>query len=421
MLPSFRSATLFTVALVASCGAQSHSAAALTSSGQLPLKYTALFGDEASISAIAVDTEGSAYIAGTANSALPVTAGAFQTDYKPATCIGIFANLPPQANPCGVAFAAKLTPDGTALTYLTYLGASDSQGSGISVDGLGNAWITGTVRSSDLPVTAGALQTKLKGPQASFVLKLNPAGSGVLYATYLGGSGDQSAPTSQTVDRNGNLYVAGYTSSTDFPVTSGAFQTDAGQNLNGPYASFVAKFDPTGKLAYSTYFRGGNESITNITSIAADAAGNAYMTGGHRGGSLPTTPGAFQTSATTMYAAFTTKLDTTGSKLLNSEKNPARQNSIVTIYATGLNNTQPPAATGTIAAGAAPLAFEVALNAGSAGVWEITYAGAAPGFVAGLAQINFRVPASSYHGPYDPSLTVSPSVGSQEFVYFYIQ
>src|SRR5450755_5195243 len=74
MLPSFRSATLFIVALATSYGAQSHSAAALTSSGQLPLKYTALFGGEASISAIAVDTEGSAYIAGTANSPLPATA-----------------------------------------------------------------------------------------------------------------------------------------------------------------------------------------------------------------------------------------------------------------------------------------------------------------------------------------------------------
>jgi sugar lactone lactonase YvrE len=85
-----------------------------------------------------------------------------------------------------MAFAAKLTPDGTALTYLTYLGASNSQGSGISVDAQGNAWITGTVSSSDLPVTTGALQTTIKGPENAFVLKLNPAGSGVLFATYLG-------------------------------------------------------------------------------------------------------------------------------------------------------------------------------------------------------------------------------------------
>jgi uncharacterized protein (TIGR03437 family) len=586
----------------------------------------------------------------------------------------------------------------------------------------------------------------------------------VLFATYLGGSGDEYVPTSQAVDPKGNLYIAGYTSLADFPVTAGAFQTDPGPNLNGPGASFVSKFDPTGKLVYSTYFHGGNQTGTNVTSIAADAAGNAYMTGTHGGGSLPTTPGAFQTSASGQWAAFVTKLDPTGSKLLystylagnsqvsgnaiavdsqgsayvsggiminvpdlpssfpvtpgafqtampesaiqagaqfgfitklnasgsalvystflyasdstgiggltvdaagsvvvvgstyaldfpttpgallqcnpigawgstgillklapdgsrplystylgadgfvgvavdvageifiagkglgylpivpgsfgwtasgafvaslsiaplpagsvscmrsaaswggrviapgeiidilgngigpaqalsasaasgniptllggiqvlfngipapllsagpnqlravvpfetepgtavfpptlnwsgaatiqilngsttvqpvtapmaaaapavftvdgrpdgvalminedgtlNSEQNPARQDSIVTIYATGFNNTQPPAATGTIAAAAAGLAFEVALNPGSAGVWEITYAGAAPGLVAGLTQINFRVPASSYHGPYDIYLTVSPSVGSQEGVYFYIQ
>ena len=106
---------------------------------------------------------------------------------------------------------------------------------------------------------------------------------------------------------------------------------------------------------------------------------------------------------------------------LNSEQNPARQDSIVTIYATGFNNTQPPAATGAIAAIAAPLAFEVALNAGAAGVWEITYAGAAPGFVAGLTQINFRVPASIFHGLSGLTLTLSPSIVSQVGVYFYLQ
>jgi uncharacterized protein (TIGR03437 family) len=93
---------------------------------------------------------------------------------------------------------------------------------------------------------------------------------------------------------------------------------------------------------------------------------------------------------------------------LNSEQNWARQGSIVTIYATGLNNTLPALATGAIAPDAAPLAFQSELQIGglvvlqiggtSFGGPEITYAGAAPGFVAGLTQINFRVPVSFFHG-----------------------
>jgi uncharacterized protein (TIGR03437 family) len=311
---SFRCATLFMVAVATGYGSQNHSAAALTAADQLPLKYTALLGGEASIAAIAVDVDGNAFITGAAGSALPVTPGAFQTEYKPATCVG----LSHASFPCPVEFAAKLSPDGTELVYLTYLGTSNSGVSGISVDAQGNAWITGGVSSSDLPVTPGAFQTTLNGPQNAFVLKLNAAGSRVLFATYLGGSGSTNVPTSQAIDANGNLYVAGYTSSTDFPVTSGAFQADAGQNLSGSNASFVTKFDPTGKLTYSTYLHGGSGSSTNISSIAADAAGNAYVAGTHGGGSLPTTPGAFQMSASGTYAAFAAKLDPTGSKLLYS-------------------------------------------------------------------------------------------------------
>ena len=120
------------------------------------------------------------------------------------------------------------------------------------------------------------------------------------------------------MDSSGNLYIAGYTSSPDFPVTPGAFRTDAGRNLFGQYISFVAKFDPTGKLVYSTYFHGENESSTQIGSIAADAAGNAYLSGSDGGASLPTTPGAFQTRSSGTNAAFAAKLDPTGSKLLYS-------------------------------------------------------------------------------------------------------
>jgi uncharacterized protein (TIGR03437 family) len=108
---------------------------------------------------------------------------------------------------------------------------------------------------------------------------------------------------------------------------------------------------------------------------------------------------------------------------LNSENNPARQGSIVTIYATGLNNTQPAQATGTIASEAASLTVQNGLQIGGAGFGEadITYAGAAPGFVAGLTQINFRLPVSIFHGYAGLYLNLSSSFSSQVGVYFFPQ
>src|SRR5207253_5980246 len=90
VLITFRCSALFFCTLVFGYASQKRSASALTPADQLPLKYTALFGHEAQITAIAVDADGSAYIAGTASSALPVTAGAFQTAYKPGKCITSF-------------------------------------------------------------------------------------------------------------------------------------------------------------------------------------------------------------------------------------------------------------------------------------------------------------------------------------------
>lgn len=316
-LPAYHYAALMILAFAPAYPSQASSPAALAQAEALPLKYTALFGGDALISSVAADGNGNAYIAGTALAPLPVTAGAFQSEYKPGTCVSYIPNTTPQTHPCPVAFAGKLNHDGTALVYLTYLGASNSSASRIALDGEGNAWITGTVLSADLPVTAGALQPQLKGAQNAFILKLNATGSRVLFGTYLGGSNSTTAGA-LTVDVKGNAYVAGTTSSMEFFTTPGAFQTGAGQQLTGQNASFVTKFDVNGKLVYSTYFHGGNGSGTYVSSIAADATGNAYLTGSHRGGSLPTTPEALQPSANPWDSAFAAKLDTTGSKLLYS-------------------------------------------------------------------------------------------------------
>src|SRR2546426_7456735 len=138
---------------------------------------------------------------------------------------------------------------------------------------------------------SGAFQTANDPPYDAFVTKLNAAGSGLVYSTYLGGSGFEQG-IGIAVDSAGNAYVTGYTQSTDFPTTSGAFQTY-------PRATaqvFVTKLNPTGSaLVFSTYL-GGSQAFNLGTGIAVDSAGNAYVTGYTNSANFPTTPGAYQTA-----------------------------------------------------------------------------------------------------------------------------
>ena len=325
-----------------------------------PLKYTALLN--ADIDAIAVDAAGSVYITGSTYDVLPTTPGAFQAGYHATSCYYGHQN-----RTCPVAYAAKLTPDGTSLVYLTYLGMANSFGSGISVDAQGNAWITGNVSSSDLPVTPNAFQVFPQGFQDPFALKLNATGSRVLYATYLGGTGSSgpaypfevSSALSQAIDRAGHVYIAGIVNSAEFPVTRGSYQTDNG---GAQMTSFAISFDSAGSVVYSTYFHGGSGSSTAITSIAVDPTGNIYVTGTHQGGSLPTTTGAFQTSAGAgAYAAFAAKLDPTGSNLIYSTYLAA--NSPVSGTAIAVDNKGSAYVTGGVTLQKAPSTFPVTQGA----------------------------------------------------------
>jgi hypothetical protein len=211
--------------------------------------------------------------------------------------------------------------DPVVLSYSTYLGGSgDDSGRSIAVDADGNAYVTGTA-SAGFPTTAGAFQPTGSGMSDAFVSKLNPAGSALVYSTYLGGSGSDGA-SGISVDTAGNAYVAGGTSSIDFPTTAGAFQA----TLAGSGNAFVAKLDPTGSaLVYSTYLGGSTAGALgdSASGIAVDAGGNAYVTGLTQSTNFPTTAGAFQTtfsdpSNTVDPDAFVTKLNSTGSALVYS-------------------------------------------------------------------------------------------------------
>jgi presenilin-like A22 family membrane protease len=250
---------------------------------------------------IALNSSGDAYVVGSTQSAdFPVTAGAF------ATTIPGFRS----------AFVTKLNSGGTALIYSTFLGGSGYDGAlAIALDAAGNAYVVGGAGSIDFPVTASAFQkTSLTSPNATgFVAKLNPAGSALVYSTYLGGSTLEQVKAI-AVDASDTAYVAGHTNSTDFPVTSGAFQ---GASKAG--AGFVTHLNASGSaLVYST-FLGPSSSVSTDGphSIRVDSNDEAYVTGNTLPG-FPVTPDAFQTTCSSLTSAFITRLNSTGTALVYS-------------------------------------------------------------------------------------------------------
>jgi hypothetical protein len=227
---------------------------------------------------IAVDTAGNAYVSGnTSASDFPTTVGAFQS-----------------ASPGGgqKPFVAKLNAAGSGLIYSTYVSGSsgDTWGiGGIAIDSSGNAYTTGWTDGSSFPTTAGALQTALAGGTDVFVSKLNPTGTALVFSTYLGGSGsDQTPPYGGgiAVDGSSNVFVTGLTNSTDFPNVN-SVQSGYG----GATDAFATKLNASGvSIDYSTYLGGSGSENSPFTLgvIAADAAGNAYVTGNTSSTDFPT-------------------------------------------------------------------------------------------------------------------------------------
>jgi hypothetical protein len=194
------------------------------------------------------------------------------------------------------------------LIYSTFLGGSgQDNGLAISVDPSGNAYVTGDTASANFP-TVNPIQASRNGSQDAFVSKFNAAGSALIYSTYLGGSAGFENGWDIDVDSAGNAYVAGRTTSTDFPVTAAtAFQPTKSTN-NTVDAGFVTRLSATGALFYSTYLTGPQGS--SAFGIATDGAGNAYVTGRTSTG-FPVTASAF--SSTTFSTGFLTKLNTNAS------------------------------------------------------------------------------------------------------------
>ena len=267
---------------------------------------------------------GKIYAVGAAGAGLPTTSNAYQTTF-PGAATGLLA-----------AYVAVIDPSSTApyhLSYCSYLGGttmvavpggSGASASGVAVDSAGAVYLTGSTDAADFPTTAGAFQTVnhggangIKGWNA-YVAKIDPTRSGaasLVYSTFLGGSSEDgyvtdtmgvaATPESSpaiAVDASGNAYVAGSTTSTDFPTTAGAFQRTFAPvpGASNSYThlgshGFVSKLNPTGTaLVYSTFLGGNN--MDGCGSLAADTAGDVWVTGWTQSTNFPVTAGAVQSA-----------------------------------------------------------------------------------------------------------------------------
>ena len=308
--PNFPTANAFQAVMP---GSRNAFVTKLNASGSALVYSTYLGGSHGDIGYdIAVNVAGHAFVIGSTISANFPTLNPIQAVPGGGNCA-----TPPSTFPCEDAFVSQLNASGSALIYSTYLGGIGGDiGQGLALDSSGAAYLIGITSAPNFPVVA-AFQPSFGGGQYdAFIAKLNPAGSALDYATYLGGSDDDYG-NDIAVDGFGAAHLTGNTRSLNFPIAN-ALQPTIGAT-NG-FDAFVTKFDPTGAaLVYSTYLGAQGDDLAY--GIGLDAANNTYVTGLTRSPNFPTV-NAFQPSyggsGTYSGDAFISKLNAAGSGLAYS-------------------------------------------------------------------------------------------------------
>ena len=212
--------------------------------------------------------------------------------------------------------------DTTSLTlgFSTYLSHIDRFASGFDIysDGEGYTYISGNTRDKNFPATEGAYQTELKGDGLAdvFVAKFTPTGE-IVFATLIGGT-KREHHSGITVDDAGYIYIAGGTHSSDFPVTSGSYDTSF--NGEGVWAGdvFLTKLNPTGtEIIFSTFIGGEVEETVSGGCIKIDSKGNIILVGVTLSHDFPLTKGVID-STSKKHHGFVSKFNPDGEKLLFS-------------------------------------------------------------------------------------------------------
>ncbi len=269
--------------------------------------YTRALGGSNNINycfANAMDTQGNVYLTGYVDGTFPTTPGSYSGP----------GNVYPDI------FVAKFSSDGTTLLYSTYLPANSSEfGTGIAVDDLGRAYVTGVVDLNftgvtTFPSTPNAYQPVHDDGSDAFLTVLDPTGSSLVYSTFLGGVGSETG-YSVALGPTGIAYITGTTSYIGYPIVNATSYPTGDKDI------FIAKFDiaqaGAASLLYSARIGGGAFNYCTAHGVAVDAAGNAYITGSIGGTGtnvFPVTPGAYNTVYNTGQdgnAAYLLKVGTT--------------------------------------------------------------------------------------------------------------
>jgi hypothetical protein len=201
----------------------------------------------------------------------------------------------------------------TDLVWSTFLGGNgEDYGRSLVLDLSGIPVVTGQTESSDFPTTPGAYDQGHNGNSDVFVARLSASGDSLLWSTFLGGGGEDVG-RSLVLDLSGNPVVTGYTSSSDFPTTPGAYD----QTHNGQYDVFVARLSASGdSLLWSTFL--GASGFDYGLSLVLDLSGHPVIAGDTRSSDFPTTPGAYDQTHNGLRDVFVARLSVSGDSLLGS-------------------------------------------------------------------------------------------------------
>jgi len=247
---------------------------------------------------IALDGGGNVYITGkTESSDYPTTPGAYDESHN--------------SDGDGDVFVSKLNSSLSSLLSSTFIGGSRyDSGNSIALDGGGNVYITGVTWSSNYPTTSGAYDESFNGGDHDvFVSRLNSSLSNLLASTFIGGSSEDYG-NCIALDGDGNVYITGYTDSSNYPTTPGAYD----ESHNGYYDVFVSRLNSSLSNLLSSTFIGGSRYDCGL-SIALDGDGNVYITGWTSSSDYPTTSGAYDESYNGNFDVFVSRLDSNLSKV----------------------------------------------------------------------------------------------------------